>query len=198
MTAQIHDTFNYEGEDFSITDLSSPLNWSPTKNLGLRPEMASTACWRGYQISLKINDSHHLEIDKLGIQLILRNMTKNRAQGFVGPSINGIHPLTSSGKGFDFFNNHYKGIGLKVTYSGKIEIASDFIDDMYVHMGFQHSNRYRKVFRLHFDEGRLIKEENISDEMEKERERLGDKDGLDGMREISRGRTSNLQPSEED
>ena len=198
MTAQLHDKFYLREEEYSITRVSAPLGWDPLSDLKLRPEGTSTNCWRGYQLGLHLDDEQFLAIDYLGMNLYLVAQHKREYIGVKGPVIHEIIPVDKSEDDVTGFNNNYYGLNLILEYEGSIEIAKDFIRDMYVHMGYQHSNRYKKVLRLTFKNGKLVNEEDISKDMEMERNQLDSKDGLDGMREIASGRTTNLPSSGND
>lgn len=47
MTAQIPDTYTYDGKEYNIVAMSSHIGFNP-KDYGLEPQASSTACWRGY------------------------------------------------------------------------------------------------------------------------------------------------------
>ena len=53
-------------------------------------------------------------------------------------------------------------------------IATDFIEEMYVHMGFAAAYSYREVHELVFEGGKLISESDRSGEMSEFRTMLGE------------------------
>ena len=151
MTAQLSDGFLFEEIDYSIAGISGGELFDP-KTLDLEPSMASTACWRGYQVIYSLN-SNHLVAKDLRINLLKTGDEEFRR--VVGPAINDVAP-TPPGVRFNFFNNHYEGIDYHLEYSGGLLLANGFIDDLYVHMGFHAPWKYENVIELLFENGVLV------------------------------------------
>jgi len=63
----------------------------------------------------------------------------------------------------------YKSLKLKTQFTGKILIAKDFIDTMYVHMGFQSPLSFKTVIELKISDGTLIEVTDFSEIMKKYR-----------------------------
>jgi hypothetical protein len=196
MTAQMHDKFLYEGEELSITKIGCDLGWSPQRDLRLRPEAVSSGCWRGYKIFLAIDEEKQLFISRLGINLYKVAESRHEYGHIIGPKINGIMPEIDRDRDGLGFNNIYEGVNIPLGVTGEIVISKNFIQEMYVHMGYQDSNRFATVFELNFQDGKLVGEEDISSEMARERSKLPEADGFEGMREIANGRTTHLRPEE--
>ena len=76
--------------------------------------------------------------------------------------INKIAPID----GKSLFKYHYINVNLEIQFTGKIVIATDFINEMYVHMGFQSPTSFKKVIELHITEGDIIKKVDLSSKME--------------------------------
>lgn len=64
MTAQIPDKFRYEGEAYDIVGLDGDPLYAP-QDFGITTQMASPACWRGYQMFYDCKDGK-LILDQLG------------------------------------------------------------------------------------------------------------------------------------
>jgi hypothetical protein len=160
MTGQIPDSFLYEGEVYSLIGIEEEEPFSPL-DYDIMPEMASTACWRGFVLYYKLDNNY----------LVLQDMQLNTQEA---KKINGVKPKTTK----DMFKFHYQDLNLKLDYSGKLVIARDFIDEMYVHMGFQRATSFRKVVELDFKKGELLSVNDLSEEMEKRRS----KDSAEGAR----------------
>lgn len=63
----------------------------------------------------------------------------------------------------------YKNVNIPKNYSGGMIVATAFIDKYYVYMGFQQAYDYKIVYELIFKEGKLVKEMDQSEAMEKVR-----------------------------
>ena len=160
MTGQINDNFTHRDITYSVAGISEGELFDPAI-LDLEPSMASTACWRGYQVNYSVVDKHLVVAD---LHVNLLEKTDERYKRQEGPSINGISPI-GPGEEFDFFNNHYEGICYHLEYSGGLLLANDFIDDLYVHMGFQRAWKYESVIELVFENGVLVNEFDCSERM---------------------------------
>ncbi|MBT3806160.1 MAG: hypothetical protein HOG03_16400 [Desulfobacula sp.] len=137
MTAQISDTFIYKKNTYSMIgkmggDLFSPFKYS------MIPEMLSTACYQGYYSTYEIKD------EKLYLQrLTIRDKNGNY------PPINGIDP------GKQEFEANYKDLNLIIPFDGKLRLAKGFINDFYIHMGFQKASAFKKILDITFEDGRV-------------------------------------------
>ncbi len=169
MTAQIQDVFLYEGRPFSLAGISEGELFDVT-SLGLRPSMASTACWRGYQAVFAI-DEGRLVLHTLHVNLLKSDRAPRTYEREVGPVIHGAAPTPATEK-YDFFNNHYEGVKLPIEYTGGVLLADGFIRELYVHMGFHPAWKYERVIELIFDKGALVGEHDRSAKMSEIRERV--------------------------
>ena len=171
MTAQFNDLFKYQYKEFAIAGISAGELFRPD-DFGLHPIPASTACWRGYIAVFAISDSN-LVLDTLSVNL----------QESQGPTINGILPETPT-VGLKLFNNVYKGLKYPIHYTGGLMLGHDFISELYVHMGFHPAWKYKTVFELLFENGRLTGEFDRSEraaEMRREAQESKSKDEPNGM-----------------
>jgi hypothetical protein len=169
MTAQINDTFRYRNAEYSLAGISEGELFD-ISILDLKPAMASTACWRGYQAVFTVAQSR-LVLDALHVNLLREGQGKERFQREEGPVINGVTPSPSH-KEYDFFNNHYQGLNYHLEYSGGLLLADGFIQSLYVHMGFHPAWKYETVIELIFDAGILKQEFDRSARMAEIREML--------------------------
>jgi hypothetical protein len=178
MTAQFNDQFHYHDKDFAIAGISAGELFNPA-DFGLFPIPASTACWRGYVAVFAISESH-LVLDTLSV-----NLEKEQ-----GPAINGILPSGPT-RGLRLFNNVYTGLKYRIPYTGGLLLGHDFISELYVHMGFHPAWKYKEVFELTFENGRLVGELDRSDWAAQERQdflaliRVDDPNRMPTKKEIS-------------
>ncbi|MHA1242097.1 MAG: hypothetical protein ACTSQU_15155 [Promethearchaeota archaeon] len=172
MTGQIPDKLIYNKSSYSIVGLKgeglpSPLDFS------LEPVSPHTANWRGFIMTYKITENC-LCVQEMNISV--KDLKKKP------PLIDGVNPET---KKEGVIHLLYKNLKLKTQFTGKLLIAKDFIDSMYVHMGFQSPISFKSVIELKFSDGTLIKVTNFSEIMKKYRKR----NATDGKL----GPTENLQ-----
>ncbi|TFG31424.1 hypothetical protein EU528_06340 [Candidatus Thorarchaeota archaeon] len=156
MTGQIPDQFLYEGEAYDLVGLDGGPLYEP-QDFGITPQMASTACWRGYQMFYDCKDG----------QLILDHMHVRTDDKI---TVNDISPRESGDSDeMVFFNTFYENLGLKTKFTGSMLLAKDFISEMYVHMGFQSPDSFKTVLELQVQDGDIIKVRDLSDKMEERR-----------------------------
>ena len=154
VTGQVPDEFRYNGEAYSLVGISGEGLYTPA-DFGMRTTMASTACWRGYQMFYDCVDG----------ELILDTMFANPKE--IKP-INGLMPREPD-DGW-MFKYVYENLGLKTKFTGRILLGKDFIDEMYVHMGFQSPESFRTVIELEVKDGEIVNERNLSQAMAERRQ----------------------------
>lgn len=153
MTGQVPDTLIYNNSSYSIVGLKGEGLPHPL-DFDLKPVSPHTANWRGFIMTYIIVED----------QLILHemNVTVEDTEG-KPPLINDVKPkLKKEG----LIHLTYENLKLKTQFSGKILIAKDFIDSMYVHMGFQSPISFEKVIELTFKRGKLETTSELSKMME--------------------------------
>lgn len=155
MAAQLSDSFFFNGIDHALAGVSEGALWYPT-NHGLRPRMASTACYRGYQCVFALRDGQ-LVVQSLKVNL--REEVDEKFRDVEGPVLNGVRP-TGRVNAHDLFNNHYPALDLPLQYTGGALIAEGFHSGLYAHMGFPPAWKYSKVAELTFENGVL---QDVSD-----------------------------------
>lgn len=144
MTAQVGDSFKYKQRQYNIVAISNPLEFSP-QQYGITPEANCTACWAGYWCEYEISDKG----------IILESFYVNSKDDYY-PEINGVLPLGKD-KDFECMGHHYyKGVNIKMPYTGKIVVGKDFMNEYYIHMGYQRAWSYKELKELVFKDGVLI------------------------------------------
>ncbi|MFW9806137.1 MAG: hypothetical protein ACFFFK_05360 [Candidatus Thorarchaeota archaeon] len=153
MTGQISDEFRYNGEVYTLVGINGVGLYTPG-DFGMKTSMASTACWRGYQMFYDCNDG----------KMVLATMLANAIEA---KPVNGIKPKEPEDS--FMFKHVYEDIGLKTRFTGTILLGKDFIQEMYVHMGFQSPESYMTVIELELKNGDIIRETDLSTKMAKRR-----------------------------
>ncbi|MDO5566151.1 MAG: hypothetical protein Q4G59_05795 [Planctomycetia bacterium] len=91
------------------------------------------------------------------------------------PKINNIIPKkrpedNSQNSSLYFYEDYlYENIQVPISYTGSLLICKDFIEDCYVHMGFQSPMSFKTVIELEFEQGKLRKETDRSEQAERYR-----------------------------
>ena len=153
LTGQISDEFRYNGEVFSLVGINGKGLFTPG-DFGMTTTMASTACWRTYQMFYDCVDG----------KLILDTMFANPKE--LKP-VNGVDPVKPEQS--RRFNYIYEDLKLKTKFTGRILLGKDFIQEMYVHMGFQSPESYQTVIEIEVKDGIIIKETDLSATMAERR-----------------------------
>lgn len=144
MTAQASDGILYKSEMYDIVGVKGKGLVSPG-TFGMIAESVMSCCWRGFVATYEIIDD----------ELRLHKFSLTAKDGRYLP-INGIMPK------FDVYEN----LQLPVSFTGKLRIAKDFIEEYYVHMGFQHPTAYKTVLDLSLKKGEVVSVLDRSAEME--------------------------------
>lgn len=178
MTAQIPDKYRYENKEYAIVAMTKPMEFDP-KNYGLEPHSSSTACWRGYWCEYAIKNGR-LVLERL----LLFNADNNY------PDFNGVAVSPQEYKEIEYFNfcdeeekHQTKTIpandghrtyeaNMEMKYTGKILLGDEFLNDYYIHMGFQEPWAYKDLKEFEFDNGELIAITDHSEYAEKMREQI--------------------------
>lgn len=141
MTAQIPDTILMADDSYDLIGLSAFGLFDP-KEFGFEPTMISTACWHGYFMKFELTKE----------ALLLRDLTIRDKNGNY-PPINGVEPSPAA---HDFAPASYKDLNLLIPYTGSLRLARDFIQEYYVHMGYQKASAYRTVIDAVVDQGKVV------------------------------------------
>ncbi len=169
MTAQIGNFLKLGETRYSILALSNPINFDP-RDLGFTPSPTTSACWAGYWCEYRISTD-----DKL----ILQNLYIN-SKDDIYPEINGI-----KAKYFEeddiktmiqYMGGHlYENIDIPILYNGRVVIGNGFLDEYYVHMGYQNPKGYEEVIEIVFEEGVYLYDIDHSETVKKLREENNNK-----------------------
>ena len=151
MTGQIPDEFILNGESFSLVGLKGQGLFKP-EDFGIKPYFSCTACWRGYVMRYIFTNS----------KLVLDGLRVNVDNP---PKINGVKPEA----GDQLFKYTYENLNLKTNITGKILLAKDFIQSMYVHMGFQRPIAFKTVVEISVASGDIISIKDLSRRLEEYR-----------------------------
>jgi hypothetical protein len=158
MTAQMPDTVKYRRKEYAIAGVSGDGLFDPADH-EVTTHPISSACWRGFICEYAVSDRtlwlKRLTLSVKGKAPVLFGITPNAPQRTL------------------VFQAVYENIGHKVPYTGGLLLGRNFVDELYVHMGFHPAWKYREVHELVFDEGTLTEEADRSEEMARCREDIG-------------------------
>jgi hypothetical protein len=181
MTAQISDEVVYHGKAHCIAGINGSGLFDPSRH-GLRPAGFSSACWRGYHCTYEVADGTLL-LTK--VNMGLGGEDGAAAQRGEGPKLFGRIPkrYTIHGVSTNLRTGEVKtsweppdylveGLREPVPFTGGLLLGADFIEELYVHMGFHPAWKFRQVHELIFDKGGVTKEADRSAEMAEFREML--------------------------
>jgi len=162
MTAQASDSVTYRDERFSLVAWDGPAPFDPNAH-GLHPVAISTGNWLGYLCAYVIDDGW-LKLDRvtLGLDAEAREAL---ARG-EAPALFGVAPVPAD----EGYSAEYSRLARVIPYTGAWTLGADFVWDMYVHMGYHPPWKYRRVYELTFEAGRLVSEVDRSDDMARLRE----------------------------
>ena len=90
MTAQIGDSFKFDGQDYTIVALSEYIRFDP-REYGITPEAACTACWAGYWCAYNIKEDG----------IYLEDLYINSKDDYY-PEILGVNPVSEEETGNKF------------------------------------------------------------------------------------------------
>ena len=172
LTLQAPDQFFYDGNQLQIVGIEGA-GLSTAVGFGIETRSASTGCWRGYIMRYEIKDN----------QLFMEGFWVRTADGVKPPKINDTAPIQIT-KEYDprwvrslGFRYDYKDVYLKQSFTGSLLLGRKPIEGEYVHMGYPSPTSFMIVLKFDFDDGNLIKVEDISERIEEIREKDGDPKG---------------------
>ena len=150
MTAQASDRITYRDQEFSLVGWEGAGLFDPAQH-GLKPFQVSTGNWVGYICTYAVaEDVLRLERLEIGFG------ADDRAASLrgEGPLLFGVRPRLTEQDSYALYEN----LGQVMTFSGTLTLGADFVWDMYVHMGFHPPWKYRVVWDLTFEAGKLVAE----------------------------------------
>ena len=184
MTAQITDTIVYQDRDFRLVGINGNDLFHPDQ-IGLQVVTMSTACYRGFYCTYTIRDDHLL-LTQLTVGLDEEDcLIAERGEG---PTHFGLNPQrkrlpcsrydrkTQEMVQDTYWSNwYYDELTQLVEFTGKLLIGADFIQEMYVHMGYHPAYKYREVHELIFQSGHLESAHDRSEKMVEFRDRVANR-----------------------
>lgn len=160
MTAQFMDQVHYRDKTYALAGHQGDALFDP-RAFGIHPMSSCTACWRGYVCSYALRDNT-LFLDAISLSMFGQP-----------PVFMNVVPMPDNGQ-FKIFDAVYEGLSYPVPFTGGILLADDFIEELYVHMGYHPAWKFRQVYELIFRDGTLIEEADHSESMHKLRKLMGD------------------------
>lgn len=164
------------GTAFSVAAICGGTLFDPG-SIGIKPEPTNTACWRGFHCVYSVEEDR-LWLSRLTIGIKQSDVKLGRVEIF------GKIPEPSSGLGRirhdDAIGSHpidydVKDIREPIGFSGGILAGTDFIKELYTHMGFHPAYKFNHVVELIFEDGKLLHQQDRSDKARSIRERLYEK-----------------------
>lgn len=152
MTAQAADSALFKNESFLVCGANGPELVVPSQ-FGLKPEMPSTACYRGWMANYLIAD--HIELADLYVFHDAGLPAKNRKPN--GPIINGVSPQEPDSPGSALgFNCLYRGLNFPLLFTGGLLLGRGIVRGLLVNMGFHPFWKFEEVHELIFEQGALL------------------------------------------
>ena len=151
MTAQILNTFIFKDDEYGLIGLNGDKLIHPSQ-FGMDPVMLHTACYDGFYATYELTDS----------SLILRKMTLREQQNNY-LAIEGNKPIIKDEIAT------YHDMSIVVPFTGKIRIAKDFIEALYVHMGYQKATAFETILDISLTKGKVLTINDRSEEVAEKR-----------------------------
>ncbi len=180
MTAQINDFFRHNENEYVLAGISEGSLFEPSI-LNLIPYRVPHYCNRGYYATFALSNLQII-LDDLHINHVEEDENFQRLDP---PVINGVSPTPPKGIYDGFY--HYEGLRYYLKYSGGLLLADRFIDELYVHGGFQPAWKYEKVIEFIFEDGILLNQIDRSEMIAQIRTqfiKLGNDEELDEILQI--------------
>ena len=138
--------------------LSEPLLFKP-ENYGITPIECSRSCYHGYWCDYTISDK----------RIVLESFYVNSKENYY-PEINGIVPLRKDGRDvLDALGHHcYEGVNIKVGYTGKLVVGSDFLSEYHILFSRPYAWEYKDLKEFVFTDGNLTEvmdHSNVAEEL---------------------------------
>lgn len=156
MTAQIHDVVRWKRRTWQLAGVDGQGLFRP-EGAGLNPVMLHTACWRGFVCTYGI-ERRRLELQRLEIGL--DPDAAAAASAGTGARLDGRLPASAGGIAWV-----YDRLTLAVPFSGGLLLGHRFVQHLYVHMGFAPAWKFEEVHEVLFEDGRLVKAADRSEQM---------------------------------
>jgi hypothetical protein len=159
MTAQINDIVFYRGLEYDLAGINGNGLFDPAEH-GMRPVMISTGCYRGYFCAYEVVDGV-LRLQDLHIRLPEDGPDASKEDQRT--ILFNVHPSYDP-------DQHcwlYSDLSWIMPFTGGLLLGDGFVRELYTHMGFHPAWKYRRVHELIFESGRLAREMDRSEEMDR-------------------------------
>jgi CubicO group peptidase (beta-lactamase class C family) len=165
VTQQHPDLVDYIGRVYCVAAVDGSDLFVPAR-YGLRAEMLSTGCWRGYVASYAVVDDN------------LRLVEVEVSRQSDPPYLFGTPPRIAPRHAYYPGTLFYTGMSAPLEFTGRMLIGHEWVDIGRQSIGFTPAWGFEIVHELRFDDDRLVEATDISDEMADIRDRVGDIRGL--------------------
>jgi len=159
MTAQVPDTILVNADEYILAGVNGGGLFDPLDH-GMRPVMATTACWRGFECRYRVRD------DRLLLDALQVNLDEP------APTVLGVTPETPPDS--SDYSAIYRDMAAPIGFTGGLLAARDFIEELYVHMGFHPAWKYREVRELLVEGGVVTANRDCSEQISETRQRLSE------------------------
>ena len=168
MTAQVSETVYINGTRYALCGVRGEGLFDPAIH-DIEPAAPHSACWRGFRCGYAVTNNR-LALDELELWSDAVHWPHNsmRLRHLFGDRV----ALDPDQPWIDA-----KGLAYLVPFTGGLLLGDDFVDELYVHMGFQPAYKYKNVLEVTFESGRLLSRSDRSIEMDEIRSREGRGDG---------------------
>jgi hypothetical protein len=215
LTAQIADKFFFENDEYSLIGMSGG-DLFLSDECDMQPEMLSTACYSGFYATYEITKvgfylrkltireknayypiiggvlpklAYYENINENSDELIWPKEKSIKAQSIVEHH----HNLEWLKMNCRVMNATYSEMDLKINFTGQIRLAKDFIDALYVHMGYQKPSSFNTVLDLTFRDGELVEINDRSNDVGKIRGKFKeDYDSVNSLKGVINAFNSNM------
>ena len=154
MTAQISDRVRYGGVEYTLLGPRTGLFVPVAHGIETRP--MHTACWRGFHCLYVLTD--RLRLAHVHLQMAYADPTTTL---FGKPPVH-----------YDAGRAEYRDLDHPIELTARLWLGAGFIQELYVHMGFQAPYRYQTVLEIALDRGVPASVEDKSSAMSAMRARL--------------------------
>lgn len=147
MTAQVQDRVAFNNTDFDMIGVNGEGLFTP-ETFGMRPVMIHTACYRGFYLQYELSQDTGLLLQ----ELTLRELNDNYVP------VHGVVPERSE------YQAAYHNLNLPVAFSGQMRLGADFIQELYIHMGYQKPSAYKTVLDISLENGQIVEVKDRSED----------------------------------
>ena len=145
VTAQAPDLVILDGDEFAIAGVDGAPLFDPSSER-IEPGVINSACWRGYICTYTTTDGRLLLKElELGYETTVNGEPLTEESVVLGVKV---------GRS-DFAPYVLRDLSLPVPFSGGLLLRKDFIESLYVHMGFHPAWKFERVVELLLTDGEV-------------------------------------------